>query len=416
MQEHRKLGNFLLTKNFEIFYSIFESLRGFYPTLLISNLNNMSSTGSLLLSILNNFDAIIETLEHSKSLAKDPSLDVSRYVDKELYNLDKNIAFIFSQELLYYIAKTNSNLINLERALKNNTDTLKTFKENNETEENIKLLEIEEQQLLSDIEIAKDKSGILIKYIDDLIVLLKQHKSFLDLYFGIDNSKDLTKKEITFFKGSFNLNFIIPKHELHQAFIEDGKIVLTDDILISCLRKLTKTKKDFTDEELEQNVFDTIHELYDNKEIFSLKYYEIFSIKDLLSIFFNFFMENNITINKCKNCGKYFIPSNRTDEKYCDNPSPQNPSQTCKKYGAKRVYSNIVKSSAVKSEHIRTSQFYRVRISRAKEKNDISFANKMQKLLDSYLENYQKQLTKFNNNKISEEDFVVWIKSQKKDK
>ena len=79
-------------------------------------------------------------------------------------NLDKNIAFIFSQELLYYIAKTNSNLINLERALKNNTDTLKTFKENNETEENIKLLEIEEQQLLSDIEIAKDKSGILIKY------------------------------------------------------------------------------------------------------------------------------------------------------------------------------------------------------------------------------------------------------------
>lgn len=416
MQDYRKIGHYLLTKNFENFYSMFESLNGFYPTLVTSNLNNMSSPGSLLLSILNNFDAIIQTLENSKSIVKEPYFNVAEYVEKDLYNLDKNLSFIFSQELTHYIFLNNSKLKRLENALKINTDTLKKFREINESKENIELLETEEQQLLEKIEIAKNKSGLLIKYIDDLISLLQQHKSYLDIYYSIDTSNDLTKKEIAFFTGAFNLNFIIPKHELYQAFIEDNKIVLTDDLLLSCFNKLTKKQENFTDEELEQNVFDTIHKLYDNKEIFSLKYYEIFSIKDLLSIFFNFFMENNITINKCKNCGKYFIPSNRTDEKYCDNPSPQNPSQTCKKYGAKRVYSNIVKSNAVKSEHIRTSQFYRVRISRAKEKNDISFANKMQKLLDSYLENYQKQLNKFNNNKISEEDFIVWIKSQKKDK
>ena len=169
MQDYRKIGHYLLTKNFENFYSMFESLNGFYPTLVTSNLNNMSSPGSLLLSILNNFDAIIQTLENSKSIVKEPYFNVSEYVEKELYNLDKNIAFIFSQELIHYIFSNNSKLKRLEDALKTNTDTLKKFREINEPKENIKLLETEEQQLLEKIEIAKDKSGLLIKYIDDLI-------------------------------------------------------------------------------------------------------------------------------------------------------------------------------------------------------------------------------------------------------
>jgi len=44
------------------------------------------------------------------------------------------------------------------------------------------------------------------------------------------------------------------------------------------------------------------------------------------------------TIRQCKNCGKYFIPSKRSDTLYCDNPSPEAPEMTCKEYGTRRLW------------------------------------------------------------------------------
>ena len=41
---------------------------------------------------------------------------------------------------------------------------------------------------------------------------------------------------------------------------------------------------------------------------------------------------------RCKNCGKFFFPANRSDEIYCDNSSPQDQSMTCKQYGTNRLW------------------------------------------------------------------------------
>lgn len=43
-------------------------------------------------------------------------------------------------------------------------------------------------------------------------------------------------------------------------------------------------------------------------------------------------------IKKCKNCGKYFFPTNRSDELYCDGLSPQESTMTCKQYGTNRLW------------------------------------------------------------------------------
>lgn len=43
-------------------------------------------------------------------------------------------------------------------------------------------------------------------------------------------------------------------------------------------------------------------------------------------------------IKPCKNCGKYFLPSSRSDEIYCDNSSPQDDALTCKQYGTRRLW------------------------------------------------------------------------------
>ena len=47
---------------------------------------------------------------------------------------------------------------------------------------------------------------------------------------------------------------------------------------------------------------------------------------------------NGKTVRKCKNCGRYFIPENRSDTMYCDNPSPADPGRTCKEYGSQRLW------------------------------------------------------------------------------
>lgn len=43
-------------------------------------------------------------------------------------------------------------------------------------------------------------------------------------------------------------------------------------------------------------------------------------------------------VKKCKNCGRYFIPANRSDALYCDNPSPIMPELSCKEYGSQRLW------------------------------------------------------------------------------
>lgn len=56
---------------------------------------------------------------------------------------------------------------------------------------------------------------------------------------------------------------------------------------------------------------------------------------------------NGKIIRKCKNCGKYFIPSSRSDTLYCDNVSPQNGNMTCKQFGSQRLWYERQKDDVV---------------------------------------------------------------------
>lgn len=52
-----------------------------------------------------------------------------------------------------------------------------------------------------------------------------------------------------------------------------------------------------------------------------------------------------IRIKKCQNCGEYFVPEARSDEKYCDRMSPQDASKTCKRYGAIKAHTYNVNNN-----------------------------------------------------------------------
>ncbi len=55
--------------------------------------------------------------------------------------------------------------------------------------------------------------------------------------------------------------------------------------------------------------------------------------------------KNGYIIKKCANCGKYFIPYNRSDSLYCTRTSPQDSGKNCKEYGAFKTYQDNLKNN-----------------------------------------------------------------------
>lgn len=141
-----------------------------------------------------------------------------------------------------------------------------------------------------------------------------------------------------------------------------------------------------------------------------IKFYKIKDISDLLILTFTECINKQLNIKTCRNCYKYFIPENRTDEKYCNNISPQNSKKTCKEYGAKKKYRDEIKSQPLKYEHNKTMQFFRMRINRT---NNIKEKERINKKFEKYKNDFNKKKILYKANKFKEEDFIKWIIEQK---
>ena len=64
---------------------------------------------------------------------------------------------------------------------------------------------------------------------------------------------------------------------------------------------------------------DNIYEIYNCNtmiELCSVQMYQVF--------------QQNRTVNCCAHCGKWFVPKNKSDEKYCLRPSPRYPDKNCR--------------------------------------------------------------------------------------
>lgn len=121
-------------------------------------------------------------------------------------------------------------------------------------------------------------------------------------FFGVDTSVITPVEEITSYAGQFDA---------------DGEII--DDL---------------------DEIYDTFLHGFDTDNDGYNRY--IFEPEDRLSsvamISFNEIASRRKSIQRCQNCGKYFIPAKRVDTLYCDNPSPEAPEMTCKEYGTRRLW------------------------------------------------------------------------------
>jgi|GEM_PF-3543354 len=74
-------------------------------------------------------------------------------------------------------------------------------------------------------------------------------------------------------------------------------------------------------------------------------HYRFDDFKSLFNFILYTMIKNNDTIKKCKNCGRYFHPENRSDTIYCSNASPEDPTKSCQEYGAIKAYQENLKTN-----------------------------------------------------------------------
>ena len=121
--------------------------------------------------------------------------------------------------------------------------------------------------------------------------------------------------------------------------------------------------------------------------------YVISDIMDILMNDLQACMNANHIIKHCDNCGKYFIPISRSDEKYCDNFF-KDTGKTCRQTGAQLRYEQKLEGNPIMLER---RKFYRqLHSSTVKPKRGIH-RDKAREKLASLMDEVDKEIERINN-------------------
>ena len=443
MHNPNKSYQLFLSKNFEFFNKSKEI--EFKTSGLLKS--NYSTPGTKFLVIFNNLDTILKTLEKSICYVDRQISSVTQFIFDSLYPIDPIIASVIISEIHYYyhsLIVTRDNNNNQLKSIEIEINSLKKLLEDdnlydkyfetkiNEQEEYIdsvagptliesetellkELIDCQQSTTLGKLyinheinrlndeknQLKKDTLSItqihtsIEEYISNLIDSIIKYHYYFDMYFCTIKKSELREKDIAFFQTAFNTQFKVPTHLIYACYENNTSI-----------RPLSSKLS-------EKRILEILDIFKENNKIIYLNEYEICNLNDVLVIYFYYFTQGkNIYIRKCANCGKYFIPAIRCDSKYCTNISPDNPLKTCREIGAKNFYKEKQNSDPIKKEYFKTKATLSKRISRC-NKDDTKKLNKLQKSLEQFVSNYEKQNKKYKAGKLSQQEFIDWIIFQK---
>ena len=114
---------------------------------------------------------------------------------------------------------------------------------------------------------------------------------------------------------------------------------------------------------------------------------------------------DNLPIKKCQICGKYFIPTTRQDEIYCDFPDENG--KTCKEKGAMLTYRKALENTPALLEYRRSYQKKLMEASRNKDNK------KLKQDFDKWKKTAQDKIKQFKKGELSEEKLYEWMVKNK---
>lgn len=129
------------------------------------------------------------------------------------------------------------------------------------------------------------------------------------------------------------------------------------------------------------------------------EFYNLSELEELAEFCMYQVIKTKIQINKCANCGKYFIPHSKSSETYCNNKYKGN--RTCKQIG----YENKIKSNEFMNAY-RTAYKIKNIIKNKYIATDIHAEEDFKK----WVTDAKQKLKKAMDGKISLEEFKEWLK------
>lgn len=148
----------------------------------------------------------------------------------------------------------------------------------------------------------------------------------------------------------------------------------------------------------------------------SINEYEIEDTLDFVMSSFSFMLDLGMPFRRCANCGKYFIPENKSDTKYCNRISPQYPRLTCKE--AAKYIKQLEREKGNYTERLRKSIYntLRNRLNSKKALQNGMISKQYQIDLNNFLQQAAQWKSDVKVGAKSEKQYVKWLLSFKKRK
>ena len=255
------------------------------------------------------------------------------------------------------------------------------------------------EQIGDNIDITRFEDEVQFKeYYNDMFLqaksyLVKVQKDFREV---VDIVYNLSEKN-TFEEAS-------AKSKLIALLIKNETNIhkYTNNINIEYENYATK-KKDYANIELK----DLIMQIDEDNFIKATTIYSSKYLGDICFAILNKLVNmESIIIKKCKRCGKYFIPTIRNDEIYCDIANVDG-SSTCREIGAKETYKRNLETVPGLLEYRRSYQKKLMFCSRNKEDKQLK------KDFDKWKKEAQAKIKEYKNGNLSDEMLLEWMMENK---
>ena len=123
-----------------------------------------------------------------------------------------------------------------------------------------------------------------------------------------------------------------------------------------------------------------------------------------LNIELSVLVSNNIEIKNCKNCGKYFVPENRSDEIFCNNVYENN--KTCREIGYFKVKQKAIHENEVMRMYRNVYQKLLLRVRRNPDNMDYA------RDFEAFKEQNIRKRELLEKEKMTEDEYLEWLKKQ----
>ena len=222
--------------------------------------------------------------------------------------------------------------------------------------------------------------------LEELIEVQHNFKEFVDFIYNLNGNEKLKESKI----NSKFISFLITHQNDVYTYSSDIEVILD-------------TYSNKHEEYYKYSLEELTKQLDENDSL--IKMTNVYTSEKLSNIAFvvleQIVKNYNLPIKTCQYCGRYFIPSIRQDELYCDLPNRDG--KSCREKGAKQTYRKNLEKIPALLEYRKAYQKKFMEVARSDNNK------KLKKDFDSWKKLAQSKIRDYKQGKVTEDELYKWM-------